>query len=78
LPTRRERSVEFDLPPLETAADAKAALAALAAAVAAGHLTPGEASEIGKLVEGFCRIVEASDFEERLKAIEERVDARHP
>jgi luciferase-like monooxygenase len=40
LPPRRERPVRFRLPALQTPADAAAAMAAIAAAVADGHLTP--------------------------------------
>ena len=44
LAPRRERTVNFALPPIESPADLSAALGAVAAAVAEGALTPGEAA----------------------------------
>src|SRR6516162_10973920 len=44
IPSRRERTVNFALPPIEKAADIVAATAALASAVAKGELTPGESA----------------------------------
>ena len=74
-PPRRERSVRFQLPSLRSAADAASAMAALTAGVAAGEVTPGEAAEFSKLVEAYVRALEASEFDQRLRAIEERNDA---
>ncbi len=71
-PSRKERAVRFDLPPIETAADAVKATAALVAAVAAGELTIGQAAELGKLVEAFVRAIEATDTERRLAELEAR------
>src|ERR1019366_10186156 len=45
-PPPRHRAIAFELPPLESAADAATALAAITAAVGAGELTPSEASEL--------------------------------
>src|SRR5262245_37388989 len=58
IPVRRDRAVAFRLPPIKTPADAIAASAALVEAVAAGELTPSEAAEMAKLVEGFLRSFE--------------------
>ena len=69
-PPRKDRHVTFDFPPLESAADAAAASAAIMMAVAAGDLTPSEAAELGKLVEGYVRALEATDFERRLAKLE--------
>jgi hypothetical protein len=68
---RRDRPVSFRLPPITTAADAAQASATLVAAVAGGDLTPGEAAELGKLVESFVRTLEAHDFEQRLIRLEQ-------
>ena len=43
-PPRRERSLHFELPTLHSMADAAKAMASVAAAVAAGEITPGEAT----------------------------------
>ena len=73
VPPRRDRPVVFALPALRTAADAARAMAALAAAVASGDLTPGEATELARLVEAFTRALEAAEFETRLAALEQRL-----
>lgn len=70
VPPRRDRPVLFKLPPLTTAADAPKALAAVTAAVAAGDLTPTEAGDLSALVERFVKVLEATDFEQRLAALE--------
>ncbi|HEX4043492.1 MAG TPA: DUF5681 domain-containing protein [Xanthobacteraceae bacterium] len=68
-PRRRER-VAFDLPPLETAADAVKAQAAILLATAEGALAPSEARDLSAAVTGFLRSIEAVDFEQRLTALE--------
>jgi hypothetical protein len=77
-PPQRERSVPFQLPVLHSAADAAAAMISIAAAVAAGEITPGEAANLSKLVETCMRAIEATEFHERLQAIETRIDAPIP
>jgi len=74
-PPGRERSVRFKLPQLRSAADAASAMAAITAGVASGDVTPGEAAELSKLVEAYVKALEASEFDQRLRAIEERNDA---
>jgi Family of unknown function (DUF5681) len=72
LPARRDRPVSIDMPTINTAEDAKAASAALLAAVAAGSLTPSEAAEIGKLVDAYVRAVETTEVLKRLERLEQR------
>ena len=62
----------FALPALRTAADAKLAASALLKAVADGELTPSEASEIGRLLDSYTRILEREEFEQRLIRLEEK------
>jgi hypothetical protein len=50
-------------------------MAALAAGVAAGEVTPSEAAELSKMIEAYIRVLEAREFDQRLQAIEERNDA---
>jgi hypothetical protein len=69
-PVRRERLLSFELPPLKTAADGAKAMAAVVAAVAAGHVTLGEAAELAKLVETFVRTIEVREVDKRLRALE--------
>ncbi len=73
VPPRKDRPVVFALPALRTAADAAQAMATLTAAVASGALTPGEATELARLVEAFTRALEAADFETRLATLEQRM-----
>jgi hypothetical protein len=70
MPARRDRPTAIHLPKLERAADAVKANAALVAAVAAGELTPVEASELAKLVESFVRAIEVTDVQDRLAKLE--------
>jgi hypothetical protein len=71
-PPRRDRPIPFALPKLETAADAKAAAAAIVHAVAEGDLTPSEAADMSKLLDNFTRVLEATDFQTRLEALERK------
>jgi hypothetical protein len=73
-PPRKERPVSFALPELSTAADAKLAASALVKAVADGELTPGEASELGRLLDAFTRVLDAAEFEERISRLEAKTN----
>ena len=70
LPVRKDRFIQFALPPLKDAADGPEAIAAIANAVAQGELTVSEGTEMAKIVEAFTRTKEASDVDERLKVLE--------
>ena len=69
-PPRKDRPIPFELPKLERATDASAAIGAIVAAVADGDLTPIEAGELSKLVENFARVVAVAEFEARLDRLE--------
>jgi hypothetical protein len=71
LPIRRERPVRFQLPSSQSAAGT---IAEIIKGVAVGEITPGEAAELVKLVEAFVRALEADEFEQRLRKIEEWKD----
>jgi hypothetical protein len=70
LPARKDRPVSIEMPTIDTAEDAKAASAALLAAVAAGSLTPSEATEIGKLVDSYVKAIETTEVLARLDKLE--------
>ena len=72
LPVLRERPVSVDLPPMSSPKDAVAASAALLQAVAAGEIAPGEARELGRLIELHLKAVEVHELETRLAALEAR------
>ena len=78
IPPRRERPVRFKMPVLQSPADAVAAMAAIAAAVAEGYLTPGEASELSNMVGNYIKSLEAAEFDERLRALEAKGFATRP
>jgi Family of unknown function (DUF5681) len=72
-PARRDRPVNFPLPKLNSAADPAGALAKLAEAGAGGDLSPEEGANLAKLIEGYLRARERTDFEERIEALEQRM-----
>ena len=73
MPPRKDRPVCFELPKMIESKDAVSASAAIVGAVAAGELTPGEAAELSKLVDGYTRALQAVEFEERLSKLEKAV-----
>ena len=77
LPPKKDRPVSFALPCIASAGDAAKAMGALLAAVAAGNVTPSEAGEVSKIVDAYVEALQVSEFEQRLKALEERADATY-
>jgi hypothetical protein len=78
LPTKKERTVEFNLPPIATAADVVAATNAIAAGVGAGELTPAEASAMSALVGNIGRAIELNEHERRITELEKARDVKGP
>jgi len=72
-PPRRDRHVSISMPVIDTAADAAKASSAILKAVSSGDLTPSEAVELGKPVDGFLKALEAREFEARLRRLEASV-----
>lgn len=71
VPNAKERTVELPcMPSLETAAGVADAQAAILQAVAAGHLTPGEASTLSGIVENRRKAIETHELELRIQALE--------
>ena len=71
-PPRKDSPVRFDLPPMEGAQNAAAAMGAILASVASGDLTPSEATGIAGLVEAYRKALETTELETRIRALEER------
>ena len=69
-PARKDAPVSFDLPDIETAADAANAARAILKAVADGDVTPMEAATVMAVVEQFRRTLETTELERRLAALE--------
>ena len=73
---RRERAVELALPAIRCADDILAAIKVVSGAVGRGAITPGEGFTLSQMMETFLRAIEASDFEGRLRELEEDQAAR--
>jgi hypothetical protein len=72
VPPRRERPVNFTLPEINSVDHAANAMAIITRAVANGELTPTEAAELSRVIEGYVKAVEATEIERRLRLLEER------
>src|ERR671916_942691 len=70
VPVRRDRPVSFEMPEIGSASEAAKAASAIVAAVASGEVTPSEALDLSRILENFTRVLEASEFEERLQKLE--------
>src|SRR5260370_31325657 len=68
LPPRRDRGVAFDLPKIESAADAVAASPAVLESCAAGTLSPGEAADVMELIKTHLRALELRQIETGMPA----------
>ena len=73
-PARKDRPVTFPLPPITSPRDAADIAAAIAQAVAAGHLTPSEAAEIGKVIEIYVKAYETAELNDRMTRVEQLSD----
>jgi hypothetical protein len=74
-PARKDRAVNFALPPITSARDAADIAAAVAEAVAAGHITPSEAAEIGKVLEIYVKAHQTAELNDRVERVEQLTDA---
>lgn len=72
----RPQPIEFDMPPLKTAKDAMAALAAITAGVANGEIDPDSAKVLTGLVSEFRQTLVAVEQEERLQALESQTSTK--
>ena len=68
--------MSFELPKIENAKDAAGAITAMLEAVAAGDLTPSEASEVTKLLDTYVKVFEAVEIAERVERLEKMVETR--
>jgi Family of unknown function (DUF5681) len=68
---RRERPVALALPAIRSAADIAPAMGAVAAALANGAIGTGQAAELSQMVATFVDAIETSDFERRLRWLED-------
>lgn len=73
VPPRRERPLVFDLPPLETMADALAAMQRIAEGVAQGELSESEVKTLVALVDSFITGCGQFEYETRLAELEKEI-----
>lgn len=69
-PVRKDVPVSFDLPRIETAPQAAEAAKAVLQAVSSGDITPNEGAAVMGLVEQFRRILEVTELDQRISALE--------
>jgi Family of unknown function (DUF5681) len=68
----RARTVDFPLPPIETAGDVVKALGLVIQAMACGNLAPDEALKVAALIAEARKAIETGDLEDRLQKLEAR------
>jgi len=71
VPPRKDSVVSFDLPPIKSACEAAVSAQAVLKAVSEGEKTPLEGATVMNLVESFRRVLELSEYEGRIKALEQ-------
>ena len=72
IPPRRGRKVQLaNVPPVSGVAELGPTMAAITTAATTGEITPGEAAELARVVEIYARAVEVTDFDRRLRQLEE-------
>lgn len=75
-PPKKDAAVSFNLPAMKSSRDAADTAQAVLRAVSLGEITPLEGTSIMRLIEGLRRALELSEYEGRLKALEQSVGAR--
>jgi hypothetical protein len=70
----RERPVRIDLPQMEFADDAVAALGSIMRAVSEGSITPGEGANVATLVNAYSHAIDNADLVKRVDALEARIN----
>jgi hypothetical protein len=74
-PPRKDRPVKFTLPPIDSPRDAADIMVAVAKAVAAGDITPNEASEFAKVIDTYVKAFHTAELDERVARMEQLSDA---
>jgi hypothetical protein len=78
LAPRRDRHVRLSIPPIADAKDVPRVLTVILEAATAGTLTPDEGARLAQLVEQVRRSIETAELEARIKAVEQRMEAKKP
>ena len=69
-PSMKDKPVVFTLPKMQDAMDASQAAGSVLSAVSDGSLTPFEGTRVMALIDSYRRILELTDIEQRLHALE--------
>ncbi len=77
LPIRKERSIEFELPPVHNAQDLPGALQSILTAAGEGRITPGEAQSLTDVLNSQARVLELADMDRRIQGLEDRQPEFH-
>ncbi|MGO7561792.1 hypothetical protein ACC754_20435 [Rhizobium johnstonii] len=72
-PAPTPRTVQLQLPTMDTAKDMPGAIAGVLKAVADGEISPSEAQSVVAIIEAQRKAVETTDLLERIEALEGRV-----
>lgn len=75
LPARKDRPVNFTLPPITSARDAADISSAVIDAVSNGDITLSEAVEIGKLIDSYVKAYQLAELDGRAKPVEQLTTA---
>ncbi len=70
----RERPIKLDVPAMEFADDAVAALGFILRAVAEGRITPSEGAAVGSLIDSYSRAIELADVVKRMDSLEAKIN----
>jgi hypothetical protein len=70
IPPRKDRPVQFELPPVNNSADAAQAMLAIVRATANGEISPCEASEVSRVIQNFSEVLKTNELEQRIAALE--------
>jgi hypothetical protein len=77
LPARKGQPINVVIPPIHSAQDALAAIAAICTALGEGRLTPDEITALSSVVGRSIQVIEHQDFERRIAALEEARDKQN-
>jgi hypothetical protein len=71
MPARRQRTLQFRLPPIKTITDVAVASESVVSGVARGQLTPAEGQAFSAMLDDRRRVIEIQDQEPRIRALED-------
>jgi hypothetical protein len=74
VPVRKGRSIQLDLPVIESAADVLTALSLTVSAMADGDITPDEAAVVAGVLETKRKAIETVELEARLVRLEQQTE----